>query len=63
MSTRIVLHIAFWLVYLLEDTLLEYFWIRDSFPDLTELERFLKGMHSNLALLPSKLLFVYFLIF
>ena len=63
MSTRIVLHIAFWLVYLLEDTFLEYFWIRDSYPDLTELERFLKGMHSNLALLPSKLLFVYFLIF
>ena len=62
MRVRIVLHVVFWLVYLLEDTFLEYFWIRDSFPDLTESQRFLKGLHSNLSLLPSKLLFVYFLI-
>lgn len=63
MATRIVLHIAFWMVYLLEDTFLEYFWIRESFRDLSEIEIFLKGLHSNLSLLPSKLLLVYFLIF
>ena len=63
MRTRLLLHIAFWLVYLLEDTLLEYFWIRSSFPALTEVQRFLKGLHANLALLPVKLLFVYFIIY
>lgn len=63
MNTRVLLHIAFWLAYLFEDTLLEYFWIKDSFPDLSEIGRFLKALHSNLALLPAKLLFVYFLIF
>jgi hypothetical protein len=63
MGTRLLLHIAFWLIYLLEDTLLEYFWIKSSFPTLSEPELFLKGLHTNLALLPVKLLFVYFLIY
>lgn len=63
MNTRALLHIAFWVAYLFEDTLLEYFWINDSFPEISEVRRFLKALHSNLALLPVKLLFVYFLIF
>lgn len=63
MGTRLLLHIAFWLVYLLEDTLLEYFWIKSSFPGLSEAELFLKALHTNLALLPVKLLFVYFIIY
>jgi hypothetical protein len=63
MNTRVLLHIAFWLAYLFEDTLLEYFWIKDSFPELSDVSRFLKALHSNVALLPVKLLFVYFLIF
>ncbi len=63
MGTRLLLHIAFWLIYLLEDTLLEYFWIKSSFPALSETELFLKGLHANLALLPVKLLFVYFIIY
>lgn len=63
MVTRWILHITFWLVYLLEDTLLEYFWIRDSFPRLSEMERFLKGLHANMALLPVKFLLIYFIIF
>jgi two-component system, LytTR family, sensor kinase len=61
MKIRLLLHLAFWLVYLFEDTLLEYFWIRDSFPDISETERFLTGLHANVALLPVKLLFVYFI--
>ena len=44
MSTRLLLHIAFWLVYLLEDTLLEYVWIRDSFKDLDEIGLFMKAL-------------------
>lgn len=63
MNARVVLHILFWLVYLFEDTLLEYFWIQSSFPELSPLERFLKGLHANIALLPAKLLLVYFIIF
>ena len=63
MNTRVLLHIAFWLAYLFEDTLLEYFWIKDSFPGLSDVSRFFKALHSNVALLPVKLLFVYFLIF
>ena len=63
MNTRLLLHVAFWLAYLFEDTLLEYFWIKDSFPELSDLKRFLMALHSNLALLPVKLLFVYYLLF
>ena len=63
MRTRLWLHIAFWLAYLLEDTLLEYFWIRDSFSSLPDIQIFLKGLHANLALLPPKILLVYFIIF
>ena len=63
MRTRPFLHIAFWLAYLIEDTLLEYFWIRESFSHLTETGIFLKGLQANLSLLPVKMLFVYFIIF
>ena len=63
MKLRVVLHIAFWVVYLFEDTLLEYFWIRDSFPALAPGELFLKALHANLVLLPVKFLFIYFLFF
>ncbi|MBC7828080.1 MAG: sensor histidine kinase [Chitinophagaceae bacterium] len=63
MKKRWLLHVAFWVVYMLEDTLLEYFWIRDSFPRLSEMERFLKALHANCGLLPVKLIFVYFIIF
>ena len=63
MSTRLLLHIAFWLVYLLEDTLLEYVWIRDSFKDLDEIGLFMKALHGNFALLPVKMIFVYFVIY
>jgi two-component system, LytTR family, sensor kinase len=63
MKVRLLLHLAFWLAYLFEDTLLEYFWIRDSFPEISEMERFFKGLHANMALLPVKLMFVYFITF
>lgn len=63
MKTRLFLHIAFWVVYLIEDTLLEYFWIRNSYPKLSEIGRFLKGLHANMSLLPVKMLFIYFIIY
>lgn len=63
MTPRILLHIAFWSVYLFEDSLLEFFWIKDSFPDIPDFDRFMMGLHANFALLPVKLLFVYFIIF
>lgn len=60
---RLLLHIAFWVVYLLEDSVLEFFWIGNSFPHISDVSRFLMAVHANLALIPVKLVFVYFLIF
>ena len=57
---RLLLHIAFWVVYLLEDSVLEFFWIGNSFPHISDVSRFLMAVHANLALIPVKLVFVYF---
>jgi two-component system, LytTR family, sensor kinase len=62
MHNRLWLHICFWIVYVLEDTALEFAWIRASTPNLTEWERFVVALKADLLLLPPKLLFVYFIL-
>jgi two-component system LytT family sensor kinase len=63
MRKRWLLHLFFWTVYLVQDTSLEYAWIISSFPKLSATSVLLMATKANLALLPVKLLFSYFIMF
>jgi two-component system, LytTR family, sensor kinase len=60
---RWLLHIAFWLAYIVNDTALEYAWVRTSVEKITEWEALLLSVWADLVLLPPKLLLTYFLLY
>jgi len=63
MNKRLLLHAAFWLAYVVEDTIMEYAWIRFSFPKHTDWEVFLIALQSDLLLLIPKFFLVYFILY
>ena len=63
MKNRWLLHIAFWLAYVVNDTALEYAWVRTSIKDITEMKALWLSVWADLVLLPPKLLLSYFLIY
>lgn len=63
MKKRWLLHIAFWLAYLVNDTALEYAWVRTSVQEITEWQALVLSTWSDLVLLPPKLILSYFLLY
>ena len=63
MKQRWLLHIAFWLAYVINDTALEYAWVRTSIGETTEMRALGLAVWTDLVLLPPKLLLAYFLIY
>ncbi|WP_143310556.1 sensor histidine kinase [Chitinophaga vietnamensis] len=59
---RALLHILFWVVYLLQDTLLEYKWIVPSLRGFTPEQQVWVSVETTLCILLPKLLFTYFLL-
>jgi two-component system, LytTR family, sensor kinase len=63
MKKRWLLHIAFWLAYIINDTALEYAWVRTSIKDVTEMKALWLSLWTDLVLLPPKLFLSYILIY
>jgi len=63
MKKRWLLHITFWIAYLINDTALEYAWVRTSVDKISELKALWLSLWTDLSLLPPKLLLSYFLIY
>ncbi len=62
--SRILLHILFWVLYLLQDALLEFLWVGPALPPtLGEGARFIMALQAAVAVGIPKMLFVYFLLF
>lgn len=60
---RIFLHIAFWLAYLFQDTLLSYLWYAPRLQQLSEQEQIIKSILNCVIILLPKLLFTYFMLY
>lgn len=63
MKKRWLLHIAFWVAYVINDTALEYAWVRSSMENVSEWEAMRLSVWSNLSLLPPKFLLSYFILY
>lgn len=63
MKRRWLLHIAFWLAYIVNDTALEYAWVRTSVEKITEWQALLLSIWTDLVLLPPKLLLTYSILY
>ena len=57
---RISLHIIFWLVYQLQDILLQYTW---NMNDLTLDNQFWRAVATSFVVLPAKLMVVYYFLY
>ena len=55
-----VLHLVFWLVYLIQDTLLHFTWMASTLITVPESEQWRMAVKTALAVLPPKLLVVYY---
>lgn len=60
---RVLLHSIFWLVYLLQDTVLEFVWIGPALKNVPENVQFLLAFKAAVAAVISKLLFTYFALY
>lgn len=63
MKKRWLLHLAFWLAYVVNDTVLEYAWVRSSVENITEWQALWLSIWTDLVLLPPKLILSYFLLY
>ena len=63
MKKRVLLHIAFWIAYLINDTALEFAWVHASMKEATDTEVLWLALRSDLSLLPVKLLYTYFILY
>jgi two-component system, LytTR family, sensor kinase len=63
MKKRWLLHVAFWIAYLIQDTALEFAWARSSMKEASDMEVLWLSIWSDLALLPPKLILSYFLLY
>lgn len=59
---RVLLHIIFWVVYLLQDIWLEYTWIGASAPTITSQQLFWRCLGACLVMLIPKLILTYYLL-
>ncbi|HUP14166.1 MAG TPA: hypothetical protein VM187_18220, partial [Niastella sp.] len=60
---RILLHSIFWLVYLLQDTVLEFVWVGPALKAVPESVQFWMAFKAAIAAVLSKLLFTYFALY
>ncbi len=60
---RLLLHISFWVAYLVQDTLLAFLWDSSRMHDLAIAERIFMSFQLCAALLPPKILFTYLLLY
>lgn len=56
---RVLLHILFWIVYLVQDSLLQYAWAAPALPAVSERQQLLMAFEAGAAVLLPKLLFTY----
>ncbi|THU41145.1 histidine kinase [Niastella caeni] len=60
---RVLLHSAFWLVYLLQDTVLEFVWVGPALKNIPEDVQFWMAFKAAIAAVLPKLLFTYFILY
>lgn len=60
---RVLLHILFWVVYILQDSLLEFLWVGPALPGIAESTRFAMSLQAALSVGILKMLFAYFVIY
>jgi sensor histidine kinase YesM len=60
---RMLLHSTFWLVYLLQDTVLELVWVAPAIKNIPENVQFWMAFKAAIAALFPKLLFTYFILY
>src|SRR5689334_8535430 len=60
---RLLLHISFWVAYLIQDTLLAFLWDSSRMHELAVAERVFMAFQLCVALLPPKILFTYLLLY
>lgn len=60
---RVLLHILFWVVYLLQDSLLEFLWVGPALPNVAEGTRFSMALQAAVSIGVWKILFSYFLLY
>lgn len=60
---RVLLHSAFWLVYLLQDTVLEMVWVGPALQHIPENVQFVMAFKAAIAAWVPKLIFTYFILF
>jgi sensor histidine kinase YesM len=60
---RVLLHSIFWLVYLLQDTVLEFVWVGPALKSVPENVQFWMAFKAAIAAVISKLLFTYFALY
>jgi len=60
---RILMHSVFWLVYLLQDAVLQMIWVQPVLKNIPEQEQFWMALHAAAAACMPKLLFSYFIIY
>ncbi|PWS26134.1 hypothetical protein DHW03_15165 [Pedobacter yonginense] len=63
MKSRIYRHLAFWIVYIIHSSLLEYTWIKPLLPEIGQGEVVLEAIRVTLILLPVKLVLTYSLLY
>jgi two-component system LytT family sensor kinase len=62
-NKRIVRHILFWVTYFIVNTLFEFSWIQSFFPNTKHEDLINQAILTNVIIIPSKLLFTYFVFF
>ncbi len=60
---RVLLHIAFWIVYLAQDSVLSYLWYAPRLQSLSEKDQIIKSVANCAIILIPKLLFTYFMLY
>ena len=60
---RVLLHSTFWLVYLLQDTVLELVWMEPALKNIPDDVQFRLAFHAAVAALLPKLLLTYFALY
>jgi two-component system LytT family sensor kinase len=60
---RVLLHSAFWIVYLLQDTVLEFFWVGPVLKNIPENVQFGMALHAAIAAVLPKLFLTYFILY
>ena len=60
--SRFLLHILFWVVYLLQDSLLQFLWVAPAIPQVPEGKAFVMAVMAGIAAGIPKMIFIYFIL-